>query len=87
MKCAALAGVVVAGKPRPAKTQPRKKRALAGEFVGRRLEKEWPGLGTFRGTVHSFKAARGLYFVKYDDGDSEEMWPDELAALLLPMTP
>ena len=49
--------------------------ATARSFVGRQVEKMFPGHGLFHGKVASVKYTHGVfvYLVQYDDGDEEEM--------------
>ncbi len=52
-------------------------------LVGTKVQKSFPGYGTFKGTVTKFRTAvtgERLYFVLYSDGDSEEMTAAEVAS-------
>lgn len=50
-------------------------------FIGRRVSKEFRGYGTHAGTVVR-KSREGAYFVRYDDGDAEELDAQGLAEVL-----
>ena len=53
---------------------PKTMKAMADELVGATIRKNFPGHGTFEGTVVSF--ADELFHVEYEDGDEE----DEISA-------
>ena len=54
-------------------------------LIGRNVRKNFPGHGMFRGEILSFDAPEQLYLVKYEDGDTEELSPAEVKAILLPV--
>lgn len=55
--------------------------ALADEgWIGRKVTKDFPGMGAFTGTVQSFD--KGLFLVEYSDGDMEEYTQVELLKIV-----
>ena len=54
-------------------------------LVGRNVRKNFPGHGMYRGEILSFDAPEQLYLIKYEDGDTEELSPDEVKAIILPV--
>ena len=61
-------------------------------FLNRRVRKQFEGHGCFEGIVTSVDIADDgsgaeLFFVKYEDGDAEELWRDELIKILLDRLP
>ncbi|KAL6896949.1 hypothetical protein ACP4OV_007521 [Aristida adscensionis] len=52
-------------------------------LVGRTVRKAFPGYGVFGGVVESYDAEAGYFRVLYEDGDSEEVDAEEMAAMLV----
>ena len=62
------------------------------DFLDRRVRKHFRGHGDFDGIVTSVDSAddgsdKNLFFVTYEDGDTEELWYHELKKILLPSLP
>ena len=60
-------------------------------WVGRSVRKLFNGYGNFYGTVTDVevqdeRTGQRQFFVEYEDGDSEHLWPRELQRILLPAT-
>ncbi|PKA61759.1 Methyl-CpG-binding domain-containing protein 9 [Apostasia shenzhenica] len=55
------------------------------ELVGMAIRKCFLGFGTFSGFVESHDAAAGLFKIRYENGASEEVGLDEIAAILREM--
>ena len=56
----------------------------AANFVGRFVEKEFPGHGFFKGRVVSELPAEDLFSIVYEDGDREDVSREELIKVLVP---
>lgn len=51
--------------------------------MGRRVRKEFGG-DLYDGSVVDFKPSKGWYLVRYDDGDSEDLFWKDLEQILVP---
>ena len=58
-------------------------RSAIAKYMGRPIEKEFPGHGMFRATVTRVDVEEGLIQVTYTDGDQEELEEDELLEVLV----
>ncbi|CAK7331144.1 unnamed protein product [Dovyalis caffra] len=52
------------------------------EFIGKSVKKKFKGFGFFKGTVKSYDESSGLFEIKYEDGDFEELDFSDVASLL-----
>ena len=60
-------------------------------WIGRKIEKDFPGHGKFKDTVNAVDDHEGhddhrVFQVVYDDGDDEWVGVDDLVSILLPST-
>ena len=55
-------------------------------FVGLKVVKLFPGMGTFTGKVASFLPRQEWYHVVYEDGDKEDMTLEELLPHIVPLS-
>ena len=53
------------------------------KYMGRAVEKDFPGIGLFKGTVTRVDHEEGLILVTYEDGDQEEFEEDEISDILV----
>lgn len=53
-----------------------------GDYIGRRVNKEVKGVGTFSGTVKSYNSGTGFFEIVYDAGDSEVVDLSQVSCLL-----
>lgn len=63
--------------------EPLSKDALPIEFIHRKVQKEFPPHGIFKGVVKSYDAKEKFFQIEYEDGDEEEMTMEELKTKLI----
>jgi hypothetical protein len=71
-----------ASPPQPSKKKTAEDEDLKTSLVGRRVEKEFDGQ-MYGGVVKEYLAVEGWFEILYDDGDVEDIGPDEVQKLLI----